>query len=106
MSNELDMLDQQINELQAKRQAILESQRKVALEETLLNIRTYGFTAAELGLNVGEKGKKASDTRKAAKYANPADPSQTWAGGKGPRPKWVREHLNAGKALDDLLLPQ
>jgi DNA-binding protein H-NS len=37
-------------------------------------------------------------------YANPADTSQTWAGGKGARPKWVKSHLEAGGKLEDLLI--
>ena len=36
----------------------------------------------------------------AAKYANPADASQTWTG-RGRKPKWVVELLASGKSLDD-----
>jgi DNA-binding protein H-NS len=36
-----------------------------------------------------------------AKYQNPADPSQTWAG-RGTKPRWVTEMLDAGMSIDDL----
>jgi DNA-binding protein H-NS len=36
-----------------------------------------------------------------AKFQNPLQPSQTWAG-RGIPPRWVREMLDAGKSLDDL----
>lgn len=37
-------------------------------------------------------------------YRNPDNPWETW-GGKGRKPKWVKKALDAGKKLDDLLLP-
>ena len=36
-----------------------------------------------------------------AKYRNPDDPSQTWSG-RGRRPRWLTEALEAGRKLDDL----
>jgi DNA-binding protein H-NS len=39
-----------------------------------------------------------------AKFQNPAQPSQTWAG-RGKRPRWVGEMLDAGKSMDDLRIP-
>ena len=38
-----------------------------------------------------------------AKYRNPADPSQTWAG-RGVQPRWFREALAAGRTTEDLLI--
>lgn len=38
-----------------------------------------------------------------ARYRNPEAPSETWTG-KGRKPKWVQDHLNAGKTLKDLEL--
>lgn len=37
----------------------------------------------------------------AAKYVNPDDPEQTWTG-RGRKPRWVTEALDAGKSLDDM----
>jgi DNA-binding protein H-NS len=38
-----------------------------------------------------------------ARYRNPEAPSETWTG-KGRKPKWVQDHLTAGKTLKDLEL--
>lgn len=48
------------------------------------------------------KGKKTA-TKAAAKYANPADPSQTWTG-RGRKPAWVKQALESGKSIDDLMI--
>lgn len=36
----------------------------------------------------------------AVKYRDPADPSNTY-GGKGKRPTWLREYIEAGRSLDE-----
>ena len=36
-----------------------------------------------------------------AKYRNPKNPAQTWAG-RGKQPQWVRAELGSGKSLDEL----
>ncbi len=97
----LGQLDQQIAELQSRRQAILDAQRAQVLEDTRNNIRRFGLTAHELGLST--KSKAVTVVRE-ARYANPANPSQTWPGGKGKRPGWVREHLERGGQLEELLI--
>ncbi|GGP18827.1 H-NS histone family protein [Silvimonas iriomotensis] len=58
-----------------------------------------GFNLKDLlgGAEPGGKKKGAS----VAKYANPADKSQTWSG-RGRKPVWALAHLNAGGSLDDL----
>lgn len=35
------------------------------------------------------------------KFQNPVQPSQTWAG-RGKKPRWFNEMIEAGKSLDDL----
>lgn len=99
--DQVTQLDQQIAELQAKRQEIITSQRAKAAEEIRAVIRQYGFSAQELGL--GTHKTKTAVSRE-AKYANPQNPAQTWAGGKGKRPNWVRAHLERGGRLEDLLI--
>ena len=92
-------IDAQLAELQRKRQSLLERQKSDKREAIKLAIKQFGFTAQELGLVV--KG-KASTSKAEPKYANPAHPEQTWAGGKGPRPLWVKAHLDKGGSLEDL----
>lgn len=60
--------------------------------------KEYGFSLDEL---LGGSPKKGS--KSAPKYANPGDKSQTWTG-KGRKPKWVNEALEAGKSLEDLAI--
>ena len=48
-------------------------------------------------------GTTAKGTKGVPKYANPADPSQTWTG-RGRKPKWVNDALSAGKSLESLAI--
>ena len=75
-------------------------------------ITAYGLTAADLGLGPagasakrGRKpGRKAGATRGRARAAGAVkyrdDNGNVW-GGRGPRPKWLRDALSAGKQLSD-----
>ena len=73
-----------------KREAI------TALEETA---RANGFTLAELtGATITRKRSPA-----VAKYANPADKSDTWSG-RGRKPRWFVAVLAAGKRPEDVAI--
>jgi DNA-binding protein H-NS len=37
------------------------------------------------------------------KYQNPDDPSQTWSG-RGKKPHWINDRLEAGKSIEELLI--
>lgn len=76
-----------------------ERARKAALAEVDAVARQHGFTIDQL------LGKTAAPVRKpvAAKYADPANPSDTWSG-RGRKPKWVVAYLESGKSLDDLAI--
>ncbi|NKX43336.1 H-NS family nucleoid-associated regulatory protein [Roseicyclus persicicus] len=62
--------------------------------------KAHGFVLEDL---VGGKPAAKSGTKGAAKYANPADPSQTWTG-RGRQPNWVKEALAKGKSLESMAL--
>lgn len=57
--------------------------------------------AAEFGMSVSEVMGKALSSRKSggaaapAKYANPANPAQTWSG-RGRQPAWYKEAVAGG----------
>ncbi len=73
-----------------KREAI------AALEETA---RASGFTLAELtGTALTRKRSPA-----VAKYANPADATDTWSG-RGRKPRWFVAALAAGKRPEDVAI--
>ncbi|MBA4351241.1 MAG: transcriptional regulator, partial [Rhodobacter sp.] len=59
--------------------------------------RAMGFSLAELTGTVAPR-KRAPAT---AKYANPADASDTWSG-RGRKPRWFAEALAKGKKPEDL----
>ncbi|MDT1062779.1 H-NS histone family protein [Paracoccus sp. CPCC 101403] len=57
--------------------------------------REFGFSLADLA------DAKQNRSKVAPKYANPADPQATWTG-RGRKPRWVIEALDAGRKLEDL----
>lgn len=84
----------------AKAIATFEDRRK---KETLAELeeiaRANGFSLAELtGAPVARK-RSAS----AAKFANPANPADTWTG-RGRKPRWFSEAMAAGKKPEDLAI--
>ncbi len=71
--------------------------RRAALAEIEELARAKGFSLAELaGLSAPRKRAPA-----VAKYANPADKSDTWSG-RGRKPRWFVAALKAGKTPEDL----
>lgn len=71
--------------------------KKAALAELEDKARSLGFSLAELtGVSTGRK--RAPST---AKYANPANPADTWSG-MGRKPRWFSEAIAAGKSAADL----
>lgn len=104
ITDEISNIDKQIAELAAKKQALLSGRRQEAIQQAKALIGQYSLTVAELGFR-GGRGRIGAEAFKAApKYANPENPAQTWAGGKGARPKWVKDHLAKGGSLDNLLI--
>ena len=75
-------------------------ERQKLLDEFREKAKAVGMSLEEL---MGSGKGRIKKPRGVAKYANPADRSQTWTG-KGKRPRWVHEALAAGKSLSDLLI--
>lgn len=75
-------------EVRKKKEALLELEEKA---------KELGFSLAELtGAPSARKRAPA-----VAKYANPADPSETWSG-RGRKPRWFSAALAAGKTPESL----
>jgi len=73
--------------------------KKLALVELEETARKLGFTLGELtGSSVPRKRSPA-----VPKYANPADPTDTWSG-RGRKPRWMEAALREGKSPDDLAI--
>ncbi len=73
-----------------KKQEALAAVKELAARE--------GFSLNDL-LDTPKKSKSAP--KSAPKYRHPENTTATWTG-KGRKPKWVVEHLEAGGSLDDL----
>ncbi len=74
--------------------------KKEALAELEDAARRMGFTLSELTAGAASRKTRSSA---APKYANPANPAETWTG-RGRKPKWMEAALKAGKSPDDLLI--
>jgi DNA-binding protein H-NS len=73
--------------------------KKEALAELEEVARAKGFTLAELTGAVTVRKRAPA----VAKYANPADASETWSG-RGRKPRWFAAALKAGKKPSDLAI--
>jgi DNA-binding protein H-NS len=61
--------------------------------------RARGYTLAELNSLKAARKRSAS----APKYANPANPAETWTG-RGRKPGWYVAAIASGKSPDDLAI--
>ena len=76
-----------------------ERRKKDALSELEDKAREMGFSLAELtGAAVARKRSPA-----VAKYANPANASDTWSG-RGRKPRWFVDALAHGKSAEDMAI--
>ena len=71
-----------------------------ALAEIKSLAHAKGFSLDELLGGEAAKGKRAPAV---AKYADPANPDNTWSG-RGRKPKWLVAQLDQGKSVEDFAL--
>ena len=71
-----------------------------ALAEIKSLAHAKGFSLDELLGGESAKGKRAPAV---AKYADPANPDNTWSG-RGRKPKWLVAQLDQGKSVEDFAL--
>ncbi|OAN82215.1 transcriptional regulator [Jannaschia sp. EhC01] len=74
--------------------------RSECLAELKAVAKKHGFTLDDF---TGGKSASKSGPKGVAKYANPADTSQTWTG-RGRQPNWIKSALAAGKSLDEFAI--
>jgi len=77
-----------------------ERQKRAALAAAEAAVKDMGFNLAEL---VGTAKPLRSKSALAAKYRHPENPSLTWSG-RGRKPGWIHEALNAGQSIDSFLI--
>jgi len=105
MIDQLASMD--LNELKAIKKQVdkaidsFETRRKKSALEALEAVaKEQGFTLSEL-LDAASSTSQKSRGTAAQKFANPHNPDETWSG-RGRKPGWFIEAIDAGKSLDDL----
>ena len=110
MSKSYAQIVKQIESLKQEAEKIRRGEVDGVIARIREAISFYNLSAADLGLSVRAKpaaGKAAPVKRKKGKAGKAAivvkyrnDAGGTW-GGRGKRPQWLRDALNAGKKLED-----
>lgn len=90
------------------RKTLLKRMQKMAAEEGLdisdvLPTAPLKKPAAAAKKAPSVRSKKTVKAAIAPKYRSPADASITWSG-RGRKPEWFKEWIDAGKAADELLI--
>jgi len=105
-------LKQQIEELQKEADALKAKERQGVIDRMKEAIAVYDITAQELGLGIRgastrsrTSAKKSGPKPKGPRKSGEPGPAyadgegNTW-GGRGPRPKWLRDALAGGASLE------
>lgn len=77
--------------------------RSEALKAIKAKAKTLGYSLSELTGDTKTSSKPAKKAPKKAPkiaYQDPENKDNTW-GGRGPRPLWLRDAIEAGKTLDE-----
>ena len=93
-------LKEQAEKLMAEAERMREQEIAKAISDIKEKIRLYGLTAVDLGLaGTGQKGPgrnpRPRGTPAGVKYRGPN--GETWSGGRGRKPGWVREAIKDGR---------
>jgi DNA-binding protein H-NS len=96
-------LKEQAEKLMAQAEELRSKERAEAVAEIKQKMQTYEITAQDLGfsgpgLSRQQRRKDSRDT-KAPKYRGPD--GQSYAGGRGQKPKWLKDALAQGKRLEE-----
>lgn len=114
MAKTLAQIQKEIQALEREAESIRTQEKSSVLVQIKESIARYGITAAELGMGGGggsAPGAKRGPYKKRGQAAASAKPTgtakyqdgagNTWSG-RGPKPKWFKAALAAGKSPDDL----
>jgi len=95
-------IQQQIAELQEQAASLRAKEKSGAIAQVKEVIAAFDITAQELFGRAARAGRTAKTPKAGgAKYGD--GQGNTW-GGRGPRPQWLREQLESGRALEEFLL--
>jgi DNA-binding protein H-NS len=103
MAQTYKQIQKQIEQLQRQAEALRTSEVKGVVDRIKVAIAHYSLTAEQLGLGESktvaqpEKAWSASG-KSGAKFSD--GNGNAWSG-RGPRPRWLRDALTAGRSLDE-----
>ena len=102
-------LKEQAEKLLQQAEELRQQETQQAIEDIKAKMKAYGLTPRDLGFTSGGRTPRAAakgrgrgaagSSGKAPKYRGPN--GETWAGGRGRKPKWLTDALNSGKKLED-----
>jgi DNA-binding protein H-NS len=93
-----------LEEVKAQLEKSEEEERRQAFEAIVEAAKKVGLAPKDLLRRYGQEAPAAAAPAKeapAAAYRNPANPAETWTG-RGRKPRWVTEWLDAGKNIEEL----
>lgn len=99
MAQTYKQIQKQIEQLQRQAEALRGSEIKGVVDRIKVAIAHYGLTAAHLGLDSASgKATRKKTSRSSAQFSDGA--GNAWSG-RGPRPRWLRDALAAGRSIDE-----
>ncbi|MGJ7506552.1 H-NS family nucleoid-associated regulatory protein [Variovorax sp. GT1P44] len=99
MAQTYKQIQKQIEQLQRQAEALRDSEIKGVVDRIKVAIAHYGLTAAHLGLGTAPSRQATKKPAKAsAQFSDGA--GNAWSG-RGPRPRWLRDALAAGRSIDE-----
>jgi DNA-binding protein H-NS len=91
-------IQEQIAQLQLKAEQLRLQEKNAVIAEIKSKMKTHGLTVADLGLAASGKSSVKSKAPKTIKYRDAQ--GNTWSGGRGRKPDWVKAILAAGQDLE------
>ena len=101
MAKSYQQIKKQIEQLQRQADALRDSEIKGVVDRIKVAIAHYGLTAAHLGLGAASASPKAASKRSAKASAQFSDDAGNKWSGRGPRPRWLRDALAAGRSIEE-----
>lgn len=93
---ELKAFHEQVGQVLAQRTA---QAREDFRTDFLAKLDLFGMSIEDLRPTKPKKERKPRDVT--PRYRDPSNPENTWSGGKGRKPKWLADLLEAGRSLEE-----
>lgn len=104
MAQTLKSIERQIQALQQQAERLRNDEVKGVIDRIKVAIAHYGLTADQLGFSnkpPSPQARVANQGKQNARAAQFADSNGNEWSGRGPRPRWLRDALSAGRSLED-----